>query len=604
MILAPECVDRYAMQHKRKKSDARAEIPTGTRGLRPLAVAEALAVRPDSAPDNAPDTAPDNALTDLRLLVGGKAWHLWGRDGLAREQALAASVPGRTLPVLLGPNLGLCLDILAATGRPLAVVDREAAVWAVTGSRERHRGSPNVLWLDQDDPEALLAELTRWQAAQGGLPFAPLVVPTARRIDPDFYARLERELLASARANFWDQAAYPKFQGASPRVLLLDRPYFLQTEIKDALTRLGIIWSALPVGTEATGSTRFIEDLLRRVLEFKPDLLLTVNHFGLDSQGRLAELLERLGLPLASWFVDNPHLILSRYAGLARSGTVIFTWDADTVPSLQAQGYANVHYLPLATDATRFRPGLPPGPESWRAQVSFVGDSMQRAVAESLAACGGPSALLAAYGALAAQFGAASQRSVQDFLEAAHPDQAAALRALGQEQRLACESLLTWEATRQYRASCVAAMAGFDSVVAGDPAGWAEVLGAGSPLRLLPRLDYYRDLPAFYPLSAVNLNCTSRQMKGAVNQRVFDVPACGAFVLTDQRAQLFELFEPGREVVVYDRPEDIAGLAERYLHDTPARERVVQAARRRILAEHTYEHRLAQLLGVMRGSFA
>ncbi|MBA4356929.1 MAG: hypothetical protein C0405_04305, partial [Desulfovibrio sp.] len=257
------------MQQKRKKSDART--------ARPQAVAGAEAVRADNMPDN----LQGNALADLRLLVGGKTWHLWGRDGLAREEALAASLPERALPVLLGPSLGRCLDLLAATGRPVAVVDREAAVWSVTGARERHRNAPNVLWLDQDDGAGVLAELTRWQAAHRGLPFAPLIVPTARRIDPDLYARLEQELLASARANFWDQAAYPKFQGSSPRVLLLDRPYFLQTEIKDALTRLGIPWSALPVGTESRGNTRFIEDLLRRVLEFRPDFLLTVNHFGL-----------------------------------------------------------------------------------------------------------------------------------------------------------------------------------------------------------------------------------------------------------------------------------------------------------------------------------
>ncbi len=596
------------MQQKRKKSDA----ATGVRSERPRAVAEAEAVRRDGVPENMPDNMSDNvpenmsagALADLRLLVGGKTWHLWGRDGMAREQALAASAPERSLPVLLGPSLGRCLDLLAATGRPLAVVDREAAVWAVTDARERHRAAPNVLWLDLDDPAAALAELTRWQAGQGGLPFAPLMAPAARRIDPDFYARLEQDLLASAKANFWDQAAYPKFQGTSPRVLILDRPYFLQTEIKDALTRLGIAWTALPVGTQARGSTQFIEALLRRVLEFKPDFLLTVNHFGLDSEGRLAELLERLNLPLASWFVDNPHLILSRHAGLARAGTVIFTWDADNVPSLQAQGYANVHYLPLATDATRFRPGLPPGPDHWRAEVSFVGDSMQRAVADSLAACAGPQALLEDFAALAAEFGSASQRSVQGFLEARHPEHAAALRALGLAERLACESLLTWEATRQYRSSCVAALAGFDAVVAGDPVGWSEVFQAEKTVRLLPRLDYYRDLPAFYPLSAVNLNCTSRQMKGAVNQRVFDVPACGAFVLTDDRAQLAGLFEPGREVLVYETPEDIAGLVQRSLQDVAARERMVQAARRRILAEHTYEHRLTRLLGVMRASFA
>jgi spore maturation protein CgeB len=230
---------------------------------------------------------------------------------------------------------------------------------------------------------------------------------------------------------------------------------------------------------------------------------------------------------------------------------------------------------------------------------------MRRAVADSLAACDGPPVFVAEYAALAAGFGESSERSVQEFLEAHHPDHAAALRAMADDaRRLACESLLTWEATRQYRAGCVRALAGFDAVVAGDPEGWAAEFGPERAMRLLPRLDYYRDLPLFYPASSVNLNCTSRQMKGAVNQRVFDVPACGGFILTDRRAQLDALFEPGSEVAVYDGAEDIPDLVRRYLGDAAGRERISQAARRRILAEHTYEHRLTRLIKVMRESFA
>lgn len=548
-------------------------------------------------------------LDDLRLTVGGKVWSLWGRGGQVREEALAASVPARSLPVLLGPSLGRCLAVLAGQGRAVAVVDRESAVWTVTGLRERFAAAANVLWLTDADPQAVLASLTRWQAEHGGLPFAPLCAPAARRVAPELYGALHAALAASARTNFWQQAAYPKFQSQQPRVLFLDRPYFLCAEVKDALTRLEIPWSALAVPVEALGSTSFVEELLRRVLDFQPDFVLTVNHFGLDSEGRLAELLEQLGLPLASWFVDNPHLILSRYQGLSTPGTVLFTWDADNVQSLRAEGYANVHYLPLATDAVRFQPGLAPGPDFWRAEVSFVGNSMTKAVADSLAACVLPE-LAHDYQRVAAGFGASTERSVEAYLRQEHPALAAAMAALPEvATRLACEALITWEATRQYRWACVTALAPFAPVIAGDSEGWTQAFGPGSALsgfgaRLLPPLDYYGDLPRFYPLSRVSLNCTSRQMKGAVNQRIFDVPACGGFVLTDRREQLADLFELGREVVVYDDPSEIPELVEQYLRDESARRCVAQAARARILSEHTYEHRLARLLAVMRATFA
>jgi len=594
--------------------------------------------------DHAGNQPPDG-LDDLRLRLGGKTWSLWGRGGRAREEALAASVPAGALPVLLGPSLGRCLEMLAAQGRPVAVVDREAVVWRITHLRERFAAAPNVLWLDADaapDAGTALAALQSWRDKNGGAPFAPLSAPAARRVDPPFYAALAAAISSCASAamptampgaqpgripaedagqGFWKRAAYPKFTGIKPRVLFFDRPYFLCAEIKDALTRLEIPWSALPVPMTERGSAAFVEELLRRVLEFRPDFALTVNHFGLDREGKLAGLLERLNLPLASWFVDNPHLILSRYPGLVRNGAALFTWDADNVPSLRALGFANVWYLPLATDAARFVPGLPHGRPAWRADVSFVGDSMTRAVAESLAACASSPKLLgltAHYRELAAGFGVSPERDVDAYLAVAAPALSQTLRALpddvpgmpdafGASLRLSCESLITWEATRQYRWACVTALAPFAPVVAGDVEGWREAFGPAGPgnsSRLLPRLDYYQDLPRFYPMSAVSLNCTSRQMKGAVNQRVFDVPACGGFVLTDKREQLERLFEPGREVMTYDAPEEIPDLVERLLADGPLRRKIGRAARARILAEHTYEHRLGSLVRIMRETYA
>jgi spore maturation protein CgeB len=545
-------------------------------------------------------------VVDLRLTVDGKVWHLWGRDGVEREEKLAASVPEGALPVLIGPLLGRALEMLAAGGRPVAVVDREAAAWRTSGARQALAAAANVLWLDSPTAGEAMRELERWQSEQsaGGFmrPLVPLMAPAARRIEPALYGALHDALAAGA--GFWKRMAYPRFAAQKPRVLFLDRPYFLATEIKDALKRLGAPLRVQPVPLDDRGSSAFVEELLTRVVEFKPDFVLTINHFGMDSEGRLCELLDRLRLPLASWFVDNPQLILSRYRGLAQPRVSLFTWDADNVTPLREQGFGHVRYLPLATDPERFRPGLPTGPEEWRARVSFVGDSMLRAVEANFAKCAGAPLLRREYRAVAEGFGRSGERGVERYLDAAHPDIAAELRALpSPEERLACESLVTWEATRQYRWRCVTALGGLKPVIAGDAEGWARAFGRESGARLLGRLDYYADLPRFYAMSEVNLNCTSRQMKGAVNQRVFDVPACGGFVLTDRREQLDALLEPGREIAVYASPDEIPELAARFLRDKAVRERMAAAGRARILAEHTYEHRLTALMAAMREDF-
>jgi len=403
-------------------------------------------------------------------------------------------------------------------------------------------------------------------------------------------------------SGFWDKARIPRFRSAAPRVLLFTSGYFLQREIVSACARLGWQVFELPLPEGGRGTSEFVEHLLAASVEFAPDFALTVNHLGLDTQGRLLSLFEKLALPLASWFVDSPRLILHDFPGQLSPWCAVFTWDADTVAPLSSMGFEQVSHLPLATDIALFAPGKV-GKPAWDADVSFVGDSMARPLAalkKRLKAH--PRALALALEA-APGFAASPEREALAYLRATSPELLALWEALPDAQaRLDLEQTLTWEATRLYRLSRVAALAPFAPLVAGDP-GWRAMLPSGG-FQFHGPLDYSLDLPGFYPRSRVNFNATSLQMKGAVNQRVFDVPACGAFLLTDHREQMDALFEPGREVVCYREPEEIPELVRHYLDNHGEREALVAAARERVLAQHDYTHRMKAMLRTLRRRYA
>ncbi|MEJ2068992.1 MAG: glycosyltransferase [Syntrophobacterales bacterium] len=89
-------------------------------------------------------------------------------------------------------------------------------------------------------------------------------------------------------------------------------------------------------------------------------------------------------------------------------------------------------------------------------------------------------------------------------------------------------------------------------------------------------------------------------MKAAVNQRVFDAPAAGGFVLTDFREQLAELFQVGEEVACFEELGEIPEMVHFYLQQAKVREKMTVKARSRVLAEHTYRHRVTAMLEVMR----
>ncbi len=101
--------------------------------------------------------------------------------------------------------------------------------------------------------------------------------------------------------------------------------------------------------------------------------------------------------------------------------------------------------------------------------------------------------------------------------------------------------------------------------------------------------------------SAINLNlhsCGGDRLDpdaDFVNPRTFELAACGAFQLSDERSLFPDLFTD-QEVVRFRSVEDVPMLIRTWLNNPDRRRAVAEAARRRVLGEHTYEHRMKELL--------
>jgi GT2 family glycosyltransferase/spore maturation protein CgeB len=109
----------------------------------------------------------------------------------------------------------------------------------------------------------------------------------------------------------------------------------------------------------------------------------------------------------------------------------------------------------------------------------------------------------------------------------------------------------------------------------------------------------YEDLPAVYADAAIVIDDTAGPTLpyGAVNSRVFDAIAAGTLVLTDNVAGARELF--GELLPAADDPASLVALAERYLTDAPARQRLVDELRALVLERHTYAHRAVELRDIL-----
>lgn len=118
---------------------------------------------------------------------------------------------------------------------------------------------------------------------------------------------------------------------------------------------------------------------------------------------------------------------------------------------------------------------------------------------------------------------------------------------------------------------------------------------------LPPNVDYLghvytRDHNAFNctPRAVLNIGRESMARFGfSPATRVFEAAGAGACLITDAWEGIEQFLEPEREVLV---AHDGAEVAEHVRSLTPARARAIgQAALARVLAEHTYDHRAAQL---------
>ncbi len=105
-------------------------------------------------------------------------------------------------------------------------------------------------------------------------------------------------------------------------------------------------------------------------------------------------------------------------------------------------------------------------------------------------------------------------------------------------------------------------------------------------------------LNALYNRSAIVLNIASwgNELSG-MTQRVVEIPASGAFMLTDAAPEVFNLFAPGREIDVFDSPQALRQQCERYLVDASAREAIADAGHARALRMGDFSHATAVLMG-------
>ena len=506
------------------------------------------------------------------------------------------------LPVVLGAGSGAVLDALAECFfGSVAVVDAEPEIQKLFPEGRRDRPGLDVSWICGEDADQAWGELEDLRQRAGACSFLPLASSTWLRVRPRLYAAVLRRIKGRQKADRLDLGRSSKIF-ASTCILFLRFGYFLEQEIMNGFRKLDVdVHEFFPEKEGCADARSYAGALLERVRRIRPNFVLSVNSLGGDFEGGLTDLLHRMGVRFVSWFVDSPELFLHGQKKSAAADPIFFCCDPDYEKKLRPFGFTNLHSLPLAADASRFNLNEPVRDVPARIDVSFIGTTWVDKLAAVHCNFYFPAYVLRTFKQAAREFIRAKDRTMAGFLLRAYPEMwKRCLDEMDVEKRRGVLHLLCWEANRVYRSECIERIAGFSSLIAGDR-HWERAKGiTGAGAIVHPPIGYYTpDLLEFYRLARVNFNCSGMQMPRAVNQRIFDVPAAGGFLLTDHRDQLVECFDPTKEVACWASVSEIQDTIRRWVSDEKGRAGIVDAARKRIAGQHTYRHRLEVMLRIL-----
>lgn len=282
------------------------------------------------------------------------------------------------------------------------------------------------------------------------------------------------------------------------------------------------------------------QDFVSAARQLRPDYVLVLE--GLNVPVEQIDLIRAEGIRTAIWFTDDPYYT-DMTAKMAPHYDYVYTLELECVPFYRQLGCAQVHYLPFGANMSLFRPKQIP--IHFRKEVSFIGSAYWNRVSVF--------------------------------------DQAAPYLAT----KNTYISGIWWDRLSHYNLLA-------PKIDLNKWMGAEETASYYNGTKIVINLHRATDDTTF------NYNS---YLIGAVspNPRTFEIAACGTLQLTDVRSDLTRFYKPGVEIVTYSSADELKSKIEYYLHHEDERREIALNALRRTMQEHTYMHRVSQMLRIVFG---
>ncbi len=382
------------------------------------------------------------------------------------------------------------------------------------------------------------------------------------------------------------------------KILYMDWKSYCTEDMIPAFEKEGCQVVRVPFTRELGWKGEEYAEMLRSLIRVdQPDFVYSFNFFPLVSN-----VCESEKCRYVSWVYDSPQVALCNDAARNKHNQ-IFLFDEEQMLYFRKKGLTNVRYLPMAAAPERMQKIISDlgCDERYASEISFVGSLYTEKKHKLFDRLAGINSYTEGY--LDALIETQKRVYGVNFIEESLTD-----RVLDEMMRvfpmmphddgfetiswLYAEYVINRHITAIEREEALTALSERHQVkLYTNDASWKS-----GKIENCGPIDYYDAAPAVFASSDINLNITLRSIKSGIPLRAFDILGAGGFLMTSFTADFTKYFVPDEDFVFYGSLRELIEKADYYLAHDDERRRIAENGYSKICRDHTYGHRVNEIL--------
>ena len=387
------------------------------------------------------------------------------------------------------------------------------------------------------------------------------------------------------------------------KILMMEWKSFGNEDIIAGFTELGHQVKTIPFSNKEVHHNEEIENnIVKEIQDFSPDFVFSFNYFPIISLA-----CKKADIKYVSWVYDNPFVLLYSYT-IIYPGNYCFIFDKELYMEFHKAGINTIYYMPLAANTQRLQT-METSPElatfkssKWKnqADIAFIG-SLYTEKHQFYQRLEGISPYTRGYleGIMSAQKKVYGYNFIQEILTPniiedmmkilpMEPDP----RSVATKEFLYAQYVINRQITAMERTELLTTIGqnyNFDLYTPDETLSLPGCINHG-------KVDYYDMAPFVFKHAKINLNITLRSIKSGIPLRAFDVMGAGGFLLTNYQTDFMDCYVPGEDFIYYENSKDMLDKIAYYLTHEDERIAIAKNGFERTAANHTYKHRIEEML--------